>query len=125
MLTTVLGKALNEYDPLLHNYLEFLMKTHTTNLLPTELPMHSINMPYYHSPRFQATAALTNATNVFHAQTILTNIVVHHDFGYTHLSHMPVHSRQPTDNSSVPKSGARALLNSKFAQYATHANSFN
>jgi hypothetical protein len=87
--------------------------------------MHPENMPYYHGPRFQATASLPNKPDKLHIQTLLTNIIVHPDVGHTHLSHVPVKFGRLSDNVSIPKLGARALLNSKFAWYARQVIGFN
>jgi hypothetical protein len=114
-----------EYNPLLCNYLEFTMKTNAANLPPTELPMRPINMSYYRGPRFQATTTLTNTTNMLHGQTIMINIVLHQDCWHTHWSNIPICFKQLIDNCSIPKSGALALLNSKFAWYIRHAIGFD
>jgi hypothetical protein len=86
--------------------------------------MRPENMPYYRGPRFQATASLPDRSDKLHIQNLLTNIIVHWDVGHTHLSHMPVKFGLLSDNVSIPKLGARALLNSKFAWYARQVTVF-
>jgi hypothetical protein len=83
------------------------------------------NMPYYHGPRFQATASLSNKPDKLHYETLLTNIITHQVVGHTHLSHMPVTFRRLSNNVSIPKPGAGALLYSKFARYARQVMGFN
>ncbi len=81
-------------------------------------------MPYYCGPRLQATPAIIDASDELHIQTLLTNIVMHRNFGATHLSCMPVKFGHLSNNVSVLKSGAGALLNWGFAQCAQHAMGF-
>jgi hypothetical protein len=100
------------------------MKTQAANPPPTELPMCPENKPYYRGPRFQATALLPNNPDELHIQILLTNIIVHRDLGHTHLSHMPVKFGCLSNNVSVLKSGARALLNSEFVQYVKQVIGF-
>jgi hypothetical protein len=101
------------------------MKTQAANPPPMELSMHPENIPYCQGPRFQATASLPDNPDKLHIQTLLTNIIVHWDLGHTHLSHVPVKFGRLSDDGSVTKLGARALLNSKFVQYARQVMGFN
>jgi hypothetical protein len=114
-----------EYGLLLCDHLKFTRKTRTKNPLPTELPMHPENMPYYRGPRFQATASLPNNPDELHIQTLLTNIIVHWDLGHMHLSHMLVKFGRLSNDVSVPNLGGWARLNSKFVRYARQVMGFD
>jgi hypothetical protein len=107
------------YDPLLHNYLAFTMKTQATHPPPVELPMRPKNMPYYHGPRILKPKTKTDPSlDALHIQSLLTHIVTTNGTGNTALSLIPVRFGTFDTSDSIPKLDAHVLLNSKFACYA-------
>ncbi len=114
------------YDPLLHDYMVYTMKTRAAHPLPSELPMRPENMPYYRGPRIvQLSPPTAPSADALHIQLLLTDIVLFNGLGNTALSNIPV--RFGTFDSDFPghRTEACTLLNSEFACYACQCSQFD
>jgi hypothetical protein len=114
------------YNPLLHDYMAYTMKTRAAHPLPTELPMHPENMPYYRGPRIvQPTPPTAPSADALHIQLLLTNIVFSNGLRNTALLNVPV--RLGTFDGDFPghRTEAHALLNSEFACFAHQCLQFD
>jgi hypothetical protein len=119
-----LGADLN-FDPLFRKYLQLTHHLRKSKPAPTDLPMHSKNMPYYRRPRFQPPTPATKLADTLHIQNLLTDLIVSDGRGHTHLSNVPVQFGEL--NSSLPNTGqpARTLLNKKNTRYARETMNFD
>jgi hypothetical protein len=114
------------YNPLLHDYMAYTMKTRAAHPPPTELPMHPKNMPYYRGPRIvQPTPPTAPSADALHIQLLLTDIVLSNGLGNTALSNVPVRFGTFDGDFPVHRTEARALLNSEFACYACQCLQFD
>ncbi len=88
-----------------------------------DLPMCPENMPYYRGPRVQPVTKTSDADNVLHIQSTLTDIVMSNSTEQAFLSNVLVlfgHLALPRRTSTQP----RALLNLEIASYAFQVMSF-
>ena len=114
------------YNPLLHDYMAYTMKTRVAHPPPTKLPMHPENMPYYHGPRVaQATPPTAPSVDALHIQSHLTDIILSNGVGNTALLNVPVRFGTFDGNLTGPQTEACNLLNSEFSCYACQCSQFN
>jgi hypothetical protein len=79
------------YNPLLHDYMAYTMKTRVAHPPTTKLPMRPENMPYYHGPRVaQATPPTAPSADALHIQSLLTDFSLSDGVGNTALLNVPV-----------------------------------
>jgi hypothetical protein len=114
------------YDPLLHNFMVYTMKTRAAHPPPMEMPMHPENMPFYRGPRIiQPTPPTASSVDALHIQLLLTNIVLSNGLGDTALSNVPVQFGTFNDDLRGHRTEVCALLNSEFARYARQCLQFD
>ncbi len=118
-----LGADIN-FDPLFRNYLDYTAKLRKSNPAPTDFPMHPENMPYYRGPRIQPVTDTSEAVDVLHIQSLLTDIIILSCKGQAFFSNIPVWFGHATFPSCRSAAQPRALINSEFASYVFQAMSF-
>jgi hypothetical protein len=113
-----------DFNPLFCMYLDFTHQLWKSHPAPTDLPLQTKNMPYYHGPCFQKPNANTDTANTLHIQVLLTDFAMSTSWGHTYLSNVSVQYGEMTPLvHAVPPSCT--LLNLEVEHYAREALHFN